>query len=646
MKLSSSQLRRFCRLYDAFMAFAEVRAAPSAFDASLFETASSEIVSVFEKIDGMFRIWTDSSLVDAFVEENPAGLSPRELDAVREWKHALPGLFHIVLMPQHVSLFLLDDIVFEVRGLATQIDEQVTRDDQAFAFATLLPFDGAIVFAKDLFMPPLPVDDERYDEALLMARRVQADGGVIATARGLMEASKRVASSDLVVDELPNWENVRKASEANELGGLAGREGLEGASALGGSSAPGEPQVATADNVLPYAAPMIIPDGEPAQTHPCALAGLSGEERDRRVDELTMGGASFRSLLVDFFSESAVKDPPDRTLRSFLLASKKDDLLYMADSFGLRKLSRANKKQLADAIAGLLLDDPATFDALLETLTARELKSLRSQVEAGGEMPVSAGSDEGASSLPIAPLSFFVKTDEGVKRIVPTDLMEALSQVDWDNLIVEVMLFEEMNKVVEALVQLRGIETFEVLYATYCAWKGTAIPFDAFADELRYQSEDDLSEFRCFRFDGTWYGVARDLYEGVTEESMVELYRFAREHFEPRPLTADMLNETSMFEWLFQQPASQAVLAFLDAHVPDGEDRELAFADDVVSELVVMAVGCYSPQDVIDALEATGLRLHERDFKELWDLVVNMVNTLPSWSLAGWSNEDAVARLR
>ncbi|NHM14237.1 hypothetical protein [Xiamenia xianingshaonis] len=641
MKLSSSQLRRFCRLYDAFMAFAEVRAAPSAFDGSLFAAASPEVVAEFRKIDGMCRIWTDPSIVDAFVEENPANLSPRELDVVREWKHALPGLFHIVLMPQHVSLFLLDDVVFEVRGLAMQVDEQLTRDDQAFAFTTLLPFDGAIVFARDLFMPPLPVDDDQYDDALRLACRAQADGDVVATARGFVEASKRAASSTLVIDELPNWENVRKASEVDGLGGLVGREGGEGASA-----APDEPQVATADNVLPYAAPMIIPDDEPAQTHPCPLAGLSGEERDRRIEELTMGGASsLGSLLADFFSESAVKDPPDRTLRSLLLASKKADLQSIASSFGLRKLSQANKKQLADAIADQLLDSPGTFDALLETLTARELKSLRAQVEAGGEMPVSPESGEGALALPIAPLSFFVKTAEGVKRVVPTDLLEALSQVDWDNLIVEVMLFEEMRKVVEALVQLRGVETFEVLYGTYCAWKGTAIPYDVFADELRYQAEDDLSEFRCFCSGGTWYGVARDLYEEVTEEGMVELYRFAREHFEPRPLTAEMLYEANMFEWLFQRPASQAVLAFLDAHVPDDEDRELAFADDVVSELVVMAISCYSPQDVIDMLEATGLRLHERDFKELWDLVVNMVNTLPNWSLAGWSNEDAVARL-
>jgi len=51
-------------------------------------------------------LYEHRELIDQFVAENPAGLSPEELEIVAGWKHALVGRFYILRYLKKYTIFL------------------------------------------------------------------------------------------------------------------------------------------------------------------------------------------------------------------------------------------------------------------------------------------------------------------------------------------------------------------------------------------------------------------------------------------------------------------------------------------------------------------------------------------------------------
>jgi hypothetical protein len=96
-------------------------------------------------------MWADDSLREAFVAENPAGLSAEDLAVVQSWRQRRAGTFFVLRHLKKYSLFIEDSTVYGVLGLASPLDEVVPFTPCSVK-TVLLPFGGRIIY--DSLMAP------------------------------------------------------------------------------------------------------------------------------------------------------------------------------------------------------------------------------------------------------------------------------------------------------------------------------------------------------------------------------------------------------------------------------------------------------------------------------------------------------------
>lgn len=189
MKLSSVQCGRFYRLYDALLSFAIPR-----IDDLGLEVGIDDPDDGLAMVDITRRMWGSPKLIDAFVKENPYGLNSQDLETVSQWKAAMFGIYHMVLMPYHESFFLKEGNVYSVCGLDVQLDEMFEGGDQALVFTTLLPYEGNIVYAGELFPTGVPVYSALRAEAYDEISAKKASGEVFVTASEFIAASTELCA--------------------------------------------------------------------------------------------------------------------------------------------------------------------------------------------------------------------------------------------------------------------------------------------------------------------------------------------------------------------------------------------------------------------------------------------------------------------
>lgn len=121
--------------------------------------SASAPFTIHEALPIRDALWADDSLLDAFVSENPAGLSAELLDAVARWKHRVSGMFVVWKHYKKHTIFLLDSDAYAVLGLRSSFDEILPMPPPLLVDAVLLPFEGVIVtdgliVAKNVILGP------------------------------------------------------------------------------------------------------------------------------------------------------------------------------------------------------------------------------------------------------------------------------------------------------------------------------------------------------------------------------------------------------------------------------------------------------------------------------------------------------------
>jgi hypothetical protein len=90
-------------------------------------------------------LWTDDSLRDAFIAENPARLDAEALALARSWDHRRKGTFFVWKHYRKHTLFLTDDEGFAVLGLYSTLAQTLPGPLPLLVDAVLLPFGEKIV---------------------------------------------------------------------------------------------------------------------------------------------------------------------------------------------------------------------------------------------------------------------------------------------------------------------------------------------------------------------------------------------------------------------------------------------------------------------------------------------------------------------
>ena len=147
--LTQDEVDRFYRLFFQLLAYANDRL-------HIVESLPAEPPpgSVDPNLVAKVRpaLWNDPEILEQFIGDNPAQLSPADLSTVAAWRLRVSGDFVLIRHLKRHSLFLSADSsqrdrVYGVVGLTTALNEMFPASTlPCFLRAVLLPFEGRITY--------------------------------------------------------------------------------------------------------------------------------------------------------------------------------------------------------------------------------------------------------------------------------------------------------------------------------------------------------------------------------------------------------------------------------------------------------------------------------------------------------------------
>ncbi len=94
-------------------------------------------------------LWADDALREAFIAQNPAGLSADDLFQVKNWGARVSGTFYVLRQLKKHAIFVPDrgePRAYGVLGLSSSIEETLPLPLPCMVTTTLLPFEGKIIY--------------------------------------------------------------------------------------------------------------------------------------------------------------------------------------------------------------------------------------------------------------------------------------------------------------------------------------------------------------------------------------------------------------------------------------------------------------------------------------------------------------------
>lgn len=430
-------------------------------------------------------------------------------------------------------------------------------------------------------------------------------------------------------------------------------------------------------------------DGEIERAvHESYLARLSEEERAaavaeglrmraKRFDDYGFHGqvASFWDEEVDYFAGEAcvyydkllepVSGEVPQGLGALLGMLDKQSLTELASFMDIStdRPTSANKGQLAAALAREIPGSPTELlSDRVSWFTSAYVRRLRSILEEGGRALVRKDSESIAQEFisPRAPFLFGFDLGEAVELVVPVEMRDPLSRVDWDGIVSNLVNAEAIEHYIVLHAQLRGIDTLDKVYARWAEWKEGLSPEETRAAGVR---ETDFEEFCQIAMrtevtagenyetvrthEGLWYLVHGSMFwkvqprncrwNDVKGEGAKRLERELakyRGHGREAHVTPEMARFSSLTAWAQSLPEAIALRRFLDRRVPEGSD-ELLFADHAVRSVVEMARTLDEARFLYCQLDSLAVLQGEGEVDEAARLLAELANATPKWEYAG-----------
>jgi hypothetical protein len=148
MNLTFDEGKLFYDLYAALLSFVnrKLNVSSATFSDAREYTSTPPEARVAVR-DALFAHW---ELIDEFVKENPAKLSPDQLEIVGTWKHAVVGKFYVFRYLAKYTVFLSSggspNKAYGVLGLADPLEEVIGPYLPRLITAVLLPFRDKIIY--------------------------------------------------------------------------------------------------------------------------------------------------------------------------------------------------------------------------------------------------------------------------------------------------------------------------------------------------------------------------------------------------------------------------------------------------------------------------------------------------------------------
>jgi hypothetical protein len=127
--------------------------------------------------------------------------------------------------------------------------------------------------------------------------------------------------------------------------------------------------------------------------------------------------------------------------------------------------------------------------------------------------------------------------------------------------------------------------------------------------------------------------------DGQLEDQECVLNILGQQVGKPARRIEDIKDELDVEEWMFSKESTRDLIAYLDAHVPDGRD-DYFFAEDFVESVIGEARDFCDIGFLMDRFREDGFVPTEAQLNRLLELILAMVNDVPKWTNNGWSSAE------
>lgn len=103
-------------------------------------------LSLQEKAEVRQALYSDVTIIDSFLEDNPQDLGEEELAIAASWKSFVGGDFFVERFLEKYTILIQEEEVYGVLGLLDPIEEVVPTSVPSYINTVLLPFKGKIIY--------------------------------------------------------------------------------------------------------------------------------------------------------------------------------------------------------------------------------------------------------------------------------------------------------------------------------------------------------------------------------------------------------------------------------------------------------------------------------------------------------------------
>jgi len=149
------------------------------------------------KMEVRIALYSNITIIDSYVEENPQKLSADKLEIISAWKNFVQGDFLIERYLKRCAMFIENDTVYGVLGLHQSVEDIIPRYRLPMNVeAVLLPFKGKIIY-----------------DGLFQARNIFFGGGIKGD---LKETYMRAKQNNRIIESFDTATKKSPKKEANK----------------------------------------------------------------------------------------------------------------------------------------------------------------------------------------------------------------------------------------------------------------------------------------------------------------------------------------------------------------------------------------------------------------------------------------------
>lgn len=585
-------------------------------------------------MDGVWGEFGDLSLIDEFVNNNPLRFNRTDLREVQSWKNALMSDFIIVRDGRDV-LFLFGDYSFAVRGVYEEVEYELGITLPSCCTAIILPFAGLLTHGMAAITLPIDIlenENNGFNQEIARNRR---EGRHISTARDYFK-------------KLPDALKAEQAFRAN-----LEKEGH-------GDS---------------Y-------DQPPAEQHRGMLAGLSPQERAdavERHEELLGEARSSEERRRDYndlrqaIDAECVEGAYAWTLAQAFDKLDDDELFRLASKYDAEELFAEDRQRLVRELAQVC---DKSSEAFLYKATLRgpwAVEELQSLYKADGVLRfLDYGTDLVNVLHPLPPCIQLYHREREFVCIMPREVSEALRHADWNKHLKHARVLNQAYNYLDALQDMCGVVRMDEALAECMEYVGEGVTNIGELLDL-VEERQEQGSVALYIIEGESYFVEPDIitlelasHDPATLEEEKELVEalqcyligegdlqalidgvdhnivrdiLHQQEGKPPCPPSEAIIEHGVATATMDAPEAQALVAYLDEFVPDGQD-DYTFATNAVRGIINTARDLPDIERIFKILSDAGFVPTREQVGEMMPLIMELLKVIPKWTHNGWTARD------